>query len=357
MDERREKAGRDGRATDPETARAAPTRTQGATMPRAIVEAARRYAENAAAPNTRRAYAADWAHYERWCWRRGAPPLPPSPQLVGLYIAECAAPENGRPGLSVATIERRLAGISWAFRQRGMAFDRRDRHVASVLAGVRRRHARPPRRKEALSADDLRAMLATLGHDLRGLRDRAILLLGYAGGLRRSEIVALDWGRDESDDLPDGAGWVETLEGGLVLSLRGKSGWREVEIGRGEQDRSCPVRALARWRALGRCETGPVFRAVSRDGAHVLGRRLSDRHVARLVKRTADRAGLRGEAAEALRRDLFSGHSLRAGLASHAEVEERLVQKQLGHVSPEMTRRYQRRRERFRVNLSRAAGL
>ena len=89
--------------------------------------------------------------------------------------------------------------------------------------------------------DDLRAMLATLPHDLRGLRDRAILLIGFAGGLRRSEIVSLDHGRD---DTPDSGGWVEMLDGGTLITLRGKTGWREVEIGRGSSAQTCLVQAL-----------------------------------------------------------------------------------------------------------------
>lgn len=79
-----------------------------------------------------------------------------------------------------------------------MRLDRRDRHIASVLAGIRRRHARPPVQKDAIGPDDLRAMLATLGHDLRGLRDRAMLLVSFAGVLRRSEIVGLDHGQDDT---------------------------------------------------------------------------------------------------------------------------------------------------------------
>lgn len=93
--------------------------------------------------------------------------------------------------LSVATIERRLSGLGWNFTQRGFAVDRKDRHIATVLAGIRRKHAKPPRQKEAVLADDLLAMVATLGHDLRGLRDRAILLLGFSGGLRRSKASGL----------------------------------------------------------------------------------------------------------------------------------------------------------------------
>jgi len=102
--------------------------------------------------------------------------------------------------LSVATIERRLSGLGWNFTQRGFAVDRKDRHIATVPAGIRRKHAKPPRQKEAVLADDLLAM----GHDLRGLRDRAILLLGFSGGLRRSEIVGIDVTRDENSN---GAGW------------------------------------------------------------------------------------------------------------------------------------------------------
>ena len=102
---------------------------------------------------------------------------------------------------------------------------------------------------------------------------------------------------------------------------------------------------------------GPLFRRVFADGKTVDSERLVDKHVARLVKRTALAAGVRGDLSEGERRQRFSGHSLRAGLATSAEVDERHVQKHLGHASAEMTRRYQRRRDRFRVNLTKAAGL
>lgn len=95
----------------------------------------------------------------------------------------------------------------------------------------------------------------------------------------------------------------------------------------------------------------------SRDGKRALEARLSDKHVARLIKATVLKSGVRSDLPEAKRLEMFSGHSLRAGLASSAEVDERYVQKQLGHASAEMTRRYQRRRDRFRVNLTKAAGL
>jgi integrase len=324
-----------------------------ATLDR-LLETARGYAQAAASGNTLRAYARDWTAFARWCRMRGADPLPAAPQLIGLYIADLAAPGGKAPALSVASIERRLSGLAWGYAQRGQRLDRKDRHIATVLAGIRRKHARPPAQKEAILPQDLRDMLATLPHDLRGLRDRAILLTGFAGGLRRSEIVALDCGRD---DTPTSGGWVEVLEDGLLLTLRGKTGWREVEIGRGSSDQTCPVHALTQWLHYARIDFGPLFVAVSRDGLKATSDRLSDKHVARLVKSCARDAGLRADLPEAERIRLFSGHSLRAGLASSAEVDERHVQKQLGHASAEMTRRYQRRRDRFRVNLTRAAGL
>ena len=161
-------------------------------------------------------------------------------------------------------------------------------------------------------------------------------------------------GREESED---GRGWIERHDGGLVLRLRGKTGWREVEIARGSSDQTCPVHALTQWLHYARIDFGPLFVAVSRNGLKPTTERLSDKHIARLIKACACEAGLRPDLPEAERVRLFSGHSLRTGLASSAEVDERYVQKQLGHASAEMTRRYQRRRDRFRVNLTKAAGL
>ena len=319
-----------------------------------LVETARDYAKQAASENTLKAYAKDWAHFTRWCRMKGAEPMPPSPEMIGLYLADLAAPTNGVPALSVSTIERRLSGLAWNLTQRGFTLDRKNRHIATVLAGIKRKHARPPVQKEAILPEDILAMVATLPFYLRGLRDRAILLLGYAGGLRRSEIVSLDVGKD---DTPDSGGWIEIIEDGALLTLNAKTGWREVEIGRGSSDQTCPVHALEQWLHFAKIDFGPVFVRTTRDGKKALKARLSDKHVARLIKQTVLDAGIRSELPEKERLAQFSGHSLRAGLASSADVDERYVQKHLGHASAEMTRRYQRRRDRFRVNLTKAAGL
>ena len=352
--ERPDRHERDDSADTERDTIALPSHVAGSGTLDRLVETARDYARQAASENTLKAYTKDWAHFARWCRMRGADPLPSSSQLIGLYIADLAAPSGKAPALSASSIERRLSGLTWGYAQRGERLDRKDRHIASVLAGIRRKHARPPAQKEAILPEDLRDMLATLPHDLRGLRDRAILLIGFAGGLRRSEIVSLDHGKD---DTPDSGGWVEILEDGVLLTLRGKTGWREVEIARGSSDQTCPVHALTQWLHYARIDFGPIFVATSRNGLKATSERLSDKHVARLIKSCAREAGLRPDLPEAERVRLFSGHSLRAGLASSAEVDERYVQKQLGHASAEMTRRYQRRRDRFRVNLTKAAGL
>lgn len=323
----------------------------------ALANRARDYVEAASSTNTRRAYASDWKHFASWCRRQGIEIFPPDPQLVGLYIAACASGTvtDGREPNSVATIERRISALTWNYRQRGQPLDRTDRHIATVMAGIRNKHGSPPRQKEAVLPEDLVAMLETLDRGtLRGLRDRAMLLLGFAGGLRRSEIVGLDCGRDQTEDS---SGWIEILDKGILLRIRGKTGWREVEIGRGSSNATCPLAALGTWLHLARIAHGPLFRRVTGRGKAVGANRLNAQEVARLVKRTALAAGVRSDLPEGDRGMIFAGHSLRSGLASSAEVDERYVQRHLGHASAEMTRKYQRRRDRFRVNLTKASGL
>jgi integrase len=352
------------------------TETEGGVLPSprapqndhlaALAETAKNYARAARANNTQRAYDSDWRHFSSWLRRQGLPQQPPDPQTVGLYLAACAdGAGHGTEPTSVATLERRLSGICWHYRQLGDPLDSRDRHISTVLAGIRRQHGRPPIQKEAIFADELLAMLATLDMDLRGLRDRAILAIGFAGGLRRSEIVGLDCGPKQSED---GTGWIEIFpsgadvsgtgnDGGILLTINGKTGWREVEIGRGSRPDTCPVALLETWMRLGRIAHGPLFRRIAKKNTGVAAERLTDKHVARLVQKCVLKAGVRGDLPEGERKRAFAGHSLRAGLASSAQIEEAHVQKHLGHASAEMTRRYQRKRDRFCVNLTKAAGL
>ncbi|KKC34135.1 integrase, partial [Devosia psychrophila] len=189
-----------GNAPLPPAAAAAPVGNSAVSVPvgdlahlRGLANRARDYVEAASSANTRLAYASDWKHFSGWCRRQGLAVQPPDPQVVGLYITACASGEaGGRQKNAVSTIERRLSSLSWNYTQLGQSLDRKDRHIATVMAGIRNTHAKPPRQKEALLPEDLLAMLETFERGgLRGIRDRAMLLLGFAGGLRRSEIVGL----------------------------------------------------------------------------------------------------------------------------------------------------------------------
>ena len=248
--------------------------------------------------NTRRAYSADWAGFTRWCRLNGSTPLPPSPEVISLYLSHLAGSQgDGRP-LSLASIERRLSGLVWNYAQRGFVLDRQAPPIATALTTIRERMTRPPARKDTIGTEEVRTMAATLPHDLRGLRDRAILLIGHSAALRRSEIVSLDL---------DGPGKITPA--GAQLRL----GDRPLEIPRATSERSCPVAALESWLRFAGITSGPVFVRISRDGKRALAARLSDKHVARLVKRTALDAGLRPDLPERERTRLYAGESLRGG--------------------------------------------
>lgn len=261
--------------------------------------------------NTRRAYAGDWKHFTAWCRRHKVAALPPEAQIVSRYLAACASGSvsgDKRPN-SAATIERRLSSLSWNYAQRGEPLDRKDRQITAVMAEIRNSRSRPPIQKQAVKPDDVIAMLATLDRaSLRGIRDRAILLIGFAGRLRRSDIVGLDVQKDQTDD---GSGWVEIGEEGLLVTLRGRTRLRAVEIARHTSDATCPVAALEMWLRFARITRGPLFRRVTGRGKSVGSQRLNGQEVARLVKRAALAAGLLGELAEHERASKFSAHSLR----------------------------------------------
>ena len=166
-------------------------------------------------------------------------------------------------------------------------------------------------------AEDLIGMVETLDRGtLRGIRDRAMLLLGFAAGLRRSEIVGLDVGRDQTED---GCGWIESLDRAILLTLKSKNGVRQITIVRSASNTICPVIALETWLKFGKIVHGPVFRRVTNQGKSAGPDRLNDQEVTRLVKRTALAAGLRGNLPELERTMRFSGQSLRIGFVASAD--------------------------------------
>lgn len=211
------------------------------------------------------------------------------------------------------------------------------------MAGIRRKFGVAQQGKKAAVTEDILAMLATLSGDLRGVRDRALLLIGFAGAFRRSELVALD--------VED----VEISGDGLVINLRrsktdqGGKG-RLLGIPFGSNADSCPVTAFQDWLHVAGINSGALFRGVSTQGK--LLTRLSDKGVARAVKRAAEKAGLDAER--------YSGHSLRAGLATSAAAGgayDRDIMRQTGHKRVETLHRYIRKEELFQDNVVKRTGL
>lgn len=311
----------------------------GIGSPVELVASARAYVAASKAERTRKAYRSDWAAFEAWCAAQGLPSLPASPDTLALYLAARAD-----AGAKVSSIARALASISQAHKAAGHTSPRGAAQVQAAMQGIRRTLGVAPEQKAPVLVADLRAMVATLPASLLGNRSRAMLLLGFAGGFRRSELVALDVG-----DLDFGA------EGLTVTLRRSKTdqegAGRKVGVPYGSDPATCPVRALRAWLgACGRTE-GAVFVGLTRHG-RLTGERLDGRDVARVVKAAAGAAGL-----DATR---FSGHSLRAGLATSAAKagkSERAIMAQTGHRSVAMVRRYIRDANLFSENAAAGIGL
>jgi integrase len=302
-------------------------------------EHAREFARASIAENTKRAYAADWRDFSSWCTDHGLESLPAAPDTVALYLAAQA-----RAGRKVSTITRRIASITKAHQTAGHETPTRAPSVRIVMTGIRRKVGTRRSAKAAVDAGMLARVAKDLPRDFRGLRDRAILLVGFVGGFRRSELAGLD--------VPD----VTFSEKGAVVMVRrsktdqgGQGLAKEVPFGRHPE--TCPVRALREWLDGGEIADGPVFREIDARGRLRTGR-MSGRAVCRLVKRAAERIGLDP--------DRFGAHSLRSGFATAGVlngISTYDLKRQGGWKSDAVMQGYIREAERFRVDYAGGLGL
>ena len=241
-------------------------------------------------------YESDLRHFAAWCDLEGLDALPAAPATVAAYLTAHAGT------LAVSTLRRRLAAISVMHQAVGFSGDRlptRAAEVKAVWSGIRRVHGIAPKKVRAARTKVINALVAPLGPRPIEVRDRAMLLIGFAGALRRSELVALDVADITEDD------------DGLRLLLRRSKTDQEGEtktlgLPYGSNPATCPVRAWRAWRQTAGIDDGPAFRAITRHGRIATGR-LSDRAVAKMISRRALAARLDGH---------FAGHSLRAGFAT-----------------------------------------
>ena len=297
------------------------------------------YAVASRAPQTLRAYRADLEHFGQWCSARGLATLPATTATVADYVADLAS--TYKP----STISRRLAAISVAHKVAGLESPTRSAAVLAVVTGVRRTLGTAPEQHEPAGIGEVRRMVARL--DLAttvGLRDRAVLLVGFALAARRSELVALTVA-----DLAD-------KEAGLVVSIRrsktdqeGRGTERALPYGTDPE--TCPVLAVRAWLTVAGITDGPVFRRIDRWG-HI-GAGMTGEAVADIVKRSAAAAGL-----DPTR---YSGHSLRAGFCTTAAARgatERAIARQTGHaVNSPVLRTYIRHASTFTDNAATDLGL
>lgn len=301
-------------------------------------EQVRAFIRASKAESTLRGYQSDWRHFVEWAGKLDIRPLPASPEAVASYIAECAA------RLKVGSIQRRLNAISEAHRAVGLESPTHTAMVRNTLKGIRRTIGTAQTQKTAALTAEIRTMVDATDDGTIGMRDRALILLGFSGAFRRSELVGLD-----VDDC------VFSKDGLTITLRRSKTdqagAGRKIGIPYGSNPETCPVRTIQAWMEQAGVSSGPVFRSISRHGQVQAGR-LSGIDVARIVKKLALRAGL--DAAK------YAGHSLRAGHATTAAIagaSERSIMNQTGHRSVQMVRRYIRDGNLFRENSAGKLGL
>ena len=315
-----------------------PVQETGADLVPSPSQQVREFIRASKAESTIRGYRADWRAFCEWCESHDVHPLPASAETVASFVAECAA------RLKVGSIQRRINAIAEAHKAVGLESPTHHAMVTNTMKGIRRTKGTAPVQKAPTLTDDIRAMVDATDTGIIGIRDRALLLLGFAGAFRRSELVALDladcvFGKD-----------------GLTITLRRSKtdqdgAGRKIGIPYGSNPETCPVRTVQAWLEIAGINSGPLFPSINRHG-QLRTRRLSGIDVARVVKKLAERAGL--DPAK------YAGHSLRAGHATSAAIagaSERSIMNQTGHRSVQMVRRYIRDGSLFRENSAGKLGL
>lgn len=301
-------------------------------------EKAKKYILHAKANNTIKSYRSDWRDFSAYCQSQNVSNLTADVTTVINYVAEMAETKK------VSTICRRLSSISQAHQAAGHGSPTFAFAVKAVIKGVKKTKGTMPNKKEAAVVEDIRLMVGTLGETVIDIRDRALVLVGFAGAFRRSELVAI-----VMDDL-------DFNRDGLTITLKHSKTDQEGQgykkgIPYGSNPETCPVRALQDWLKVAKITEGSVFRSVNK-GKKINNKGMADKSVALIVKKLAKAAGLDERK--------YSGHSLRSGLittAANRGVDERSIMKQSGHKSLTVMRSYIQDATLFKNNAATNVGL
>jgi integrase len=288
-----------------------------------LVERVEALMENARSPATRSGYARDFSHYELFCHTHALPALPPSPQVIALYLAELST--RMRP----ATIARRMAAIADQSKRAGFGAEAlRSFIVRETWKGIRRTLGVAPAVKSPLTASAIREMVRACPDTLIGRRDRVLALVGYAGGFRRSELADIRLSHLTFE--PD------SVDIYLPRSKTDQQGeGRTVTLPRGSLEETCPVTAIRNWLDSSGLREGLLLRSVNRHGR--VGSGLNPDSIARILKRVAARANLVIDISD------VAGHSLRAGLVTEASrqgMSPLAVMEVTGHRTVSIMKRY-----------------
>jgi integrase len=317
-------------------------------------------AKNAKSPNTLNGYASDWEDFDTWCTQKRLQSLPAKPHVVAAYLSDRATrnwvgvsgkkrkPTEKAP-LKLPTLLHRLWGIKYKHKEAGYSFDTSCNEIESIIQSLRRANTAKEEQKDPLLLADIRGMVENLPDTITGARDRAILLIGFASAMRRSEIAAL-----KMDDL-------KFVEEGIEAHLSwSKTGKRELVIPYGSNPTTCPVRSLNSWLKKAGITEGAVFRSVNKHN-QISSSAITGAAIALIVKRNGfvlDKIATAQEKGEYT--PTYSGHSLRAGFCTHAVmvgVPEHLIMAQTGHKKRDTLDKYIRIANKWTDNAAMKLGL
>ncbi len=287
------------------------------------------------AKNTLRAYKSDFKDFEIFCLKHGFKSLPTEPKIVSLYITHVSKKSK------ISTLRRRLVSISMVHKLKGHYLDTKHPIIVENLMGIRRVKGSIQRGKKPILINHLKSIINVINNqnfdEIKKLRDKSLILVGFGGGFRRSELISIDY-----DDL-------EFVKEGLKINIR-KS--KTDQFGEGmikalpyfSNEAYCPVTNLKKWLEISKIKSGPIFRRFSK-GLSLASKRLTDQSVVLLIKEYLSIAGIDNKN--------FSGHSLRSGFATVAAesgADERSIMAMTGHKTTEMVRRYIKEANLFKNN-------
>ena len=286
--------------------------------------------------NTVRAYKSDFNDFGLFCAKNGFKVLPSEPKIVSLYLTHLSTKDA-----KMSTLKRRLVSIGVIHRLKGHYLDTKHPSIIENIMGIKRRKGSIQKSKKPILISNLKQIINVIDQqnkkEIKKLRDRSIILIGFSGGFRRNEIVSLDY-----EDL-------DFVSEGLKISLRSS---KTDQFGEGftkalpyfDNSRFCPVASLKNWIDVSKINSGPLFRKFVK-GSKLSEKRLTDQTVALLIKEYLHLAGINSKN--------YSGHSLRSGFATSAAesgAEERSIMAMTGHKSAEMVRRYIKEANLFKNN-------